>query len=318
VVVTVASLLVGWLAACRDQPAPEVAEEVTPPSRAVDVPVDAAPTSTPSTYDPDLGPLLVVPVVTDGSGRLASVLSPLQPAEVVPGDTTGLATRAGAGRVALFARRGLVAERTLDLALLQPGGTSACPAWPLAPFQPEADSAGLELPVPRAWLVGVPAGRATAVPLDSIEALLPRDSAALAATLTRLASGLADDSTSAFVGLPFAVRRAWRSRDLDDPIVLAVLVRRIPQEDRPLEERTTLAVSARGAPREWRIAWFDRMSGREEEVIATEPLAVLQVGSPPHLAVLLGRDDGTGTALALLERVNGRWRMRWESPVTGC
>jgi hypothetical protein len=289
-----------------------------PVAPSVTRPVVEEPVRTPSTWDPALGPLLVVPGLTDATGAVASVLSPMRPVEVGPGDTSGVVARAGSGRVALFARRGLVAERTLDLAQLRPGGSRVCPAWPLVPFQPERDSAGVELPPVGTWLVGLPAGMATAVPLDSIEALPARDSAMLAATLTRLASGLPEDSASAFGGLPFTVRRAWRSRDLADAIVLAVLVRRIPQEDQPLEERTTLLVAARGVPRDWRIAWFERMRGREEEVIATEPLAVLQVGTPPRLHILLGRDDGTGTALALLERVNDRWRIRWESPVTGC
>jgi hypothetical protein len=102
-------------------------------------------------------------------------------------------------------------------------------------------------------------------------------------------------------------------------VVLAMLVRRIPQEDRPIEERLFVVVSApSGDPRRWRIEWHERVSGREEEVIVTEPLALLRTGNPSHEVLLLGRDDGTGSAVALLERVEGGWRLRWESPITGC
>jgi hypothetical protein len=70
--------------------------------------------------------------------------------------------------------------------------------------------------------------------------------------------------------------------------------------------------------RRWRVEWHERVSGREEEVIVTEPLALLRVGEPAHDVLLLGRDDGTGSAVALLERLDGAWRLRWESPITGC
>ena len=309
------------VAGCRDQPEPTPVADRPVESAPTDTVVEMLPTGEPSTYDPDLGPVLLVPLLTDGNGgAFVSVLSPLQPGDAAIDDTVGLAARVGTGRVALFARRGLVAERLLDLSQLQAGGPAGCPTWPVAALRVDtvAEPGPVDLLGARGWLVGVPTGKATGVPLDSIEAMPARDSAMLAANLTRLASGLGDDTTSVFQGLPFAVRRAWRTRDLSEPLVLAVLVRRIPQEDRPLEERTTLVVTASGDPRSWRIAWVDRMSGREEEVIATEPLAVLQTGSPVHLDILLGRDDGSGTALALLQREGARWRVRWESPVGGC
>ena len=62
------------------------------------------------------------------------------------------------------------------------------------------------------WTAAFAVGRVTAIPLDSIEGLAPRDSARLATDLTRLASGLADDTSSTFRGLPFVVLRAWRTR----------------------------------------------------------------------------------------------------------
>jgi hypothetical protein len=244
-----------------------------------------------------------------------SVLSPLLPVEVPIGDTAGIGGRIGDGVVTLYGREGVRGERVL--AQIEVPAVASCPSWPTGRLSPRLQDSAAS--TPRPWLVALPSGRVDAVALDSIETLAARDSAMLAAALTRLASGLSEDSTSPFRGLPFRVTRAFRSQGLADAFVLGEMVRRVPQEDRPLEERVFVVVSAPSAePAGWRIAWHERVSGSEEEVIATEPLAAVQVGSPPHVVVFLGRDDGTGTALALLERVNGRWRVRWESPVTGC
>jgi len=302
-------------AGCRDEPVVDTAS-VRDSAVVVDsAPVDTVAALTPSSYDAGLGPLLLVPLAGDGTGTLASVLSPLLAVELPISDTTGLAERLGNGDVSLFSRQGALGEAVVSQLELSPG--AACPVWPTGRLSARSsDSASV---VPRSWLVALPAGRAEGVALDSIEALPARDSAMLAASLTRLASGLAEDSGSAFRGLPFRVTRAYRTRGLTEPFVLGEMVRRVPQEDRPLEERLFVIVRTPASdPSGWRIAWHERGAGREEEVIASEPLAVVQSGSPLHVSVFLRRDDGTGTALALLERRNGRWRVRWESPVAGC
>lgn len=300
---------------CQDQPAPAVREPDVAPVVIEIAPVDSVERLTPSSYDPALGPFLLLPQLGDGTGTSVSVLSPLLPMEAPIGDTAGLGVRLGDGVVTLYGREGVRGDRVLSQIQVPSNGT--CPSWPTGRLSPRLQDSAAS--TPRPWLVALPAGRAEAVPLDSIEALPARDSAMLAATLTRLASGLAEDSASPFRGLPFRVTRAFRSQGVSDAFVLGEIVRRVPQEDRPLEERVFLLVSTPSTDaRTWRIAWHERVAGREEEVIATEPLAVVEVVAPRHTVVFLGRDDGTGTALALLERSNGRWRVRWESPVTGC
>ncbi len=304
------------LSAC-DRPA---AEDV--PSVSLDAVVDSVPAvdelpATVSSYNPALGAVLVLPLVSDGGvGDPVALLSPLLSPDTPLDDTTAMGDRLGGGRVQLFERSGMVGERTILAASVQTHPEASCPVWPNARLA--ADDAGMTSGG-RRWFVGFPTGRVQSVPLDSIEALPARDSAALAAALTRLVSALPEDSISSFRGLPFTVTRAYRSRDLPDGFAVGVLVRRIPQEDRPLEERVFVVVSTRDTlPRRWRVVWNSRESGREEEVIATEPLAVVRAVGSARVSLVLGRDDGTGTSLLLLERVGDRWRVRWESPVSGC
>jgi hypothetical protein len=302
-------------AACGDRPATDEATVPVDSGAVVPPATDSVRPSVPSTYDPALGAVLLLPQPGDVSGAAVTILSPLLPADAVVSDTIGLTRRLASGRLALFARRGFVAER--EVGAVEALGDPACPAWPVGRLQA---AAGDSVPLaPRVWTVALPAGVATGIPLDSIEALSVRDSAMLAAGLARVASGLAGDSSSPFHALPFTVTRAYRSLQAADPVVLATLVRRIPQEDRPMEERLFVVVSAPSTDvRRWRVEWHERVSGREEEVIVTEPLALLRVGEPAHDVLLLGRDDGTGSAVALLERLDGAWRLRWESPITGC
>lgn len=279
-----------------------------------------------STYDPDLGELLVVPVFgDDGAPDQVAILSPLRPGDVPVDDTVGLADRLGSGRVLLLSRAG---ERGEGVLRWERGSAAAssdslqCAVWPHGLIAVVADSTRPTLGAGRAmssWSVAVPVGRVTGLALDSIESVSSRDSSDMAVNFSRLASALPEDSTSPFRGLPFTVTRAYRLRATDAPFVMGVLVRRIPQEDRPLEERLLILASLPTvAGGEWTEEWFERTSGREEEVIATEPLAVVRTAPDRSPLVILGRDDGTGTALALLERRNGRWSVRWESPVSGC
>jgi hypothetical protein len=278
--------------------------------------VEEVPSAT-SSYDPALGAVLVLPLATDGgAGEPVALLSPLLPPDAPLDDTAAMTDRLGGGSVQLFSRSGMVGARTIQPASVQTQAGAVCPVWPTARLS--ADDAGVSAPA-RRWFVGFPSGRAQAIPLDSIEALPARDSAALAAALTRLVSALPEDSASSFRGLPFTVTRAYRSRELPDGFAVGVLVRRIPQEDRPLEERVFVVVSTRDTlPRKWSVVWHSRENGREEEVIATEPLAAVRAAGSARVSLVLGRDDGTGTSLVLLERVGERWRVRWESPVSGC
>ena len=119
-----------------DQPAQEsVVVRLDSAGVAPDVPVGPA-----STYDTDLGDVLLVPVLGDaGYAGQVAVLSPLQAPDVPVDDTVGLRGRAGELRVALLGRGGELGEAIVSLMLpgTPPGaaGTESiitCPVWPRA------------------------------------------------------------------------------------------------------------------------------------------------------------------------------------------
>lgn len=263
-----------------------------------------------SGWDSGAGPFVVLPTV-DGGLMAGSLLRP-DASELTVGDTTGIGASSADGRLELFARSGKVgvARLTVEGA---PTVDEGCTAWPVARL---AVDAGVTV---TPWTAAFAVGRVTAIALDSIEGLASRDSARLATDLTRLASGLADDTSSTFRGLPFVVLRAWRTRGLDTAFIVATLARRVNQEDDPKEERLVVVVDAIGDnAKTWTVAWHERASGHEEELVVAEPLLAFRNVGAPDVRLLFGRDDGVALGAAVLSRGTSGWRVLWESAVAGC
>ena len=263
-----------------------------------------------SGWDSGSGPFIVLPTV-DGGVMAGSLLRP-EATELTVGDTAGIGAESADGRIELFSRSGKVgvARLTVEGA---PRVDDGCTAWPVARL---AVDAGIAV-VP--WTAAFAMGRITAIPLDSIEGLAPRDSARLASDLTRLASGLRDDTSSTFRGLPFVVLRAWRTRGLDTAFVVATLARRVNQEDAPKEERLVMVVDVIGDnANRWTVAWHERAAGYEEELVVAEPLLAFRAVGAPDVRLLFGRDDGVALGAAVLSRGKTAWRVLWESAVAGC
>ncbi len=263
-----------------------------------------------SGWDMAAGPFVVLPTV-DGGMVAGSLLLP-EAADSAVGDTTGVGALLPAGRLELFARSGRVSVAQLSVERAPPVDVT-CTAWPVARL---AVDPGASV---QPWTAAFAAGRVTAIPLDSIEGMAPRDSAALAANLTRLASRLPDDSSATFRGLPFVVLRAWRAREADSAFVVAVLARRVNQEDDPKEERLVMVVDAQGTEvAAWRVGWHERASGHEEELVVAEPLLAFRATGTRDVRLLFGRDDGVALSAAVLARRGGEWRVLWESAIAGC
>jgi hypothetical protein len=273
-------------------------------------PEPAATEGSASGWDLAAGPFVVLPTV-DGGMVAGSLLLP-EAADSSVGDTTGVGALVGDARVELFSRGGRVSAGRLAVEL-PPPGEAGCTAWPVARLAVDAGAA-----VPP-WTAAFAAGRVTPIPLDSIEGLAPRDSARLAADLTRLASRLPDDTSATFRALPFVVLRAWRSRGVDSTFVVALLARRVNQEDDPKEERLVLVVDAPGnEAATWRVGWHERASGHEDELVVAEPLLAFRATGTADVRLLFGRDDGVALGAAVLARRAGAWRVLWESAIAGC
>ena len=268
---------------------------------------------TASGWDVKAGPFVVLPTV-DGGMSAGSLLRP-EATELTVGDTIGIGQSVADGRVDLFSRGGQVGEAVLRVERA-PRTDPGCTAWPVARLAAKEGASPLSS---INWTAAFAAGRVTPIPLDSIEGLAPRDSARLAADLTRLASALQDDTSKTFRGLPFVVLRAYRSRGLDTSFVVATLARRVNQEDSPKEERLVLVVDVNGDDaRKWNVAWKERASGREEELVVAEPLLAYRAGAARETHLLFGRDDGIALGAAVLVRGPRGWRLQWESAVAGC
>ena len=263
-----------------------------------------------SGWNGDAGPYLVLPTV-DGGLNAGSFLRP-ESTELSVGDTVGVGATIGNGQIELFSRGGKIATAHLTIERA-PKVEQGCTAWPVARLAMERGQSTAP------WTAAFAAGRVASIALDSIEGLAPRDSARLAIDLTRLASGLRDDTLATFRGLPFVVLHAWRSKGLPTEFVVATLARRVNQEDSPKEERLVIVVDQSGADsKQWTVAWHERASGHEDELVVAEPLLAFRMLRGDDVQLLFGRDDGVALGAAILTRGAKGWRVLWESAVAGC
>lgn len=225
----------------------------------------------------------------------------------VPGDSDGTA-------IVLFPP---APEEPSNVALLRVGDDSSAAAR-LTPtdMQVCGDVATGRLTAGNAgeWTLALSRG-ITPLRVDSIEAMPPSDSSALAADVARLASTVANEAESRFVGLPFAVLAAHRLEIDGATIVVARVARRIPQEAAPLEERTIL-IGDRRDNGPFRIRYSRRSSGSEDVVDHFALLGAVRVGAKHFLVLEIERE--TGSRYEILERDSaGAWQMRW-SRVLSC
>jgi len=281
---------------CERGKAPSRVDTTTPK---VVVPVESTTTASIRSWDPNAGPLLLV--VAESPSR-ALVIAPDS-----ANATAELAAIPHPASVTLLGRSGTV--QTAELPAISDSGACAVATLNAAP-------------PPRPWNVGFIGGVLFPLVMDSIQSLNPADSASLAATVTRLASALPNDSAGRFSGLPFVVRSAWRFTIPGDvQVVVATLARQINQEATPLQERTLLIAERRTNANDttFSMAYSERSYGDEDTVESPDVLAAALLGSDRTAAIVVSRDYGDETAYGLLERTgNGRWRARWTSARRRC
>lgn len=301
-----AFLLLSVLACERTQPSVG-GDSVTDTTPTVVVPIDSQAITETTGWEWDAGAYIVLPTV-DGGVTAGSLLRPGVDGQQI-GDTVGLGRIVQPRRVELFSRAGKVGEADISVEPSQ-RVDSTCAMWPTARLQfPSGQTAP-------GWTVAFAEGRVLPIPLDSIEGMTARDSARLAANLARIASALRDDTVATFRGLPFVVLRAYRAQLPDSAFVVAMLIRRVSQEDAPKEERLVMVVDVSHAdPRRWSASWWERASGIEDELLVAEPLLAFRARGADDVRLLFGRDDGMVLSAAVLTRIAGKWMLQWESPI---
>jgi hypothetical protein len=247
-------------------------------------------------------------MLTQGSSRdQAIVLYPFGD-DSIAAEQLDSASEAGAP-VTLLGRGGTRFDARLGAT--PPEAVDDCEVWPLAAVRPGGTAT---------WAVGFLEGQVTPLPLDSVDVLSSRDSMALAAEASRLASGVTAPSSPAFQGLRFTahdIRRFQAAPGVQ--VMVAHLSRRVNQEANPQEEQTLLVAErdsgATSGP--YTLAYAERSFGREEKVVTPEALAAVRIGAIPTLVV--ARDNEEGVIYVLLERTGRRqWRVRWRSAITRC
>jgi hypothetical protein len=216
------------------------------------------------------------------------------------------------GSAVLFGRGG--ARFAARLGALPDDTESACERWLLRDVRPEAGGTS--------WSVGFVDARVVPVMLDSVDVLSPRDSIALAAEASRVASGVTAPTGPSFQGLRFAARdiRRFQAKPGVQAFV-AHLSRQVNQEANPQVEQT-LIIAERDSgvtTGPYRLVYAERSFGREEAVTTPEVLAAVRLGGSPEPTLVIARDSEGGVVYALIERTGpGRWRSRWTSPPAQC
>lgn len=252
-----------------------------------------------------------------GPALLVEGASPEDAIVLLPfaGDTTDEALLDAAaereGPVTLFGRGG--ARFSAQLGALPDETDGDCPRWPLRDVRGAGGA--------NAWAIGFVGGRVTPLPLDSVDVLSPRDSVALAAEASRLASAVTATTGPSFQGLRFTahdIRRFDAAPGVQ--AMVAHVIRRVNQEANPQEEQTLLIAERDSGVTmgPYHLTYAERTFGREDEVTTPEVLAGARIaGGPPVLVI--ARDGEPGVAYVMLERVDShRWRVRWTSASTTC
>jgi hypothetical protein len=299
-----AVLLVVLLAACERRPAASRTDSAAP---TIAVSRDsAAQRRVASGWNSAAGPVLLV----QGPGREEAIA--LYP---TADDSDAVAQLDSASMrqlpVILVGRGGAVLSAQLGAP--SGDGTDECERWPLRGMQPDSVTT---------WAVGFVNAHVSPVPLDSVDILSARDSMALAAEASRLASAVTLPTDASFQGLRFTahdIRRFVAAPGVQ--ALVAHLVRRVNQEANPREEQTLLIAErdSNTTTGPYHLVYAERDFGREEAVITPEVLAGLRLTPDMPPILIVARDNDSGISYRMIERVGPhQWRARWSSGTISC
>jgi len=308
------------IAACEKRAPPPPPRTATP--RAVGAaPRDTSPptqvAARASSWDSSAGSFLVVRESAPAPDSTALVVFPLIDDSMSVDSVQFDLSTVRSAHVDLFSRRGAAGSARISSVSVEDWRDAECTQWPLATLVGDSSARS-----GNGWTAGFLRGHVQPLPLDSIAASSPGDSARLAAEITRVASALPYDTATLFRGLPFVVRDAYRFPAAPKVEgVIAIIVRKLNQEASPREQHLLLIAErdSGDAAGEYRPVYFDRESGREEAIDVTDIIVGIRLGTTRHAAFLLLREGYESGSYSLLERSGPRtWGIRWTSAHTGC
>jgi hypothetical protein len=251
------------------------------------------------------GPALVLPVA-DNSAAVSIVL-PMMNDSTLSRDSTVTADPLIGTKIDLFDRSGPAGSAQLS-SRGQSSPAEGCLAWPVM---------ALREPVAKVWQAGFKSGVAQSIPMDSLESSTPADSLFITTELARLASALPASNDPSFQGLPFSVKKAYRTKQ---GILIGDIVRKINEEANPREEHLLLIAEPNSSDRARYVTVFhSRAAGSEEAVRTSDVLAAVQFIRNKRAALVISFGYENGNRVALIERLpNGSWKVTWRSAYTGC
>lgn len=298
-------LLVASSLACRGERTPEPRPQAPPLTTPTQ---ETAEEANPAVHwDSAAGDALVLALGATGDSAL--IVRPQYVDSVFDGWTPDDVRPLARSRWDLFGRSGSFGsgQLTPDLKASQ---SEECLTWP----------PGMMSTLKAGWRAGLEAGRATAIPLDSVEALSQTDSSAFVIQVTKLAASTHGPSDSLFASIPFVVRNAYRFRTGDIEAIIASVQRSIHSEANPREEHLFLiAERPVGSSGEYHIAYATRSAGSERGVAITDVLTTVTLSANRRLALIASHEYDDGGEIWWIERIApGRWRATWRSAAVGC
>jgi hypothetical protein len=170
------------------------------------------------------------------------------------------------------------------------------------------------------WTIGISAGAARALPLDSLEGLSRADSLARSVAVTRLAVRVPADTVEVLSGLPYVVRGAWEFT-VDGSVhwLVAIVSRTLELEADPRSEQLLLIGERSEGATAWRTVLGERRSGPESSVDTDDVLAAVELVRTGTPAVFVARRGAGGTSVIAYERsATGSWSPAWQRNPFNC
>ncbi len=257
-------------------------------------------------WDTDAGPVMVVSL---GDADSVAIVLPQATDSTGLSDEDSTVLRSDL-TVDLFGRTGKVSSGAVVSPLVRTTSAGECWWWPPGRLRASRSD----------WRVGFASGRVTGVALDSIEAMSGADSTLLVTSITQSVAALPAASDPKFRGLPFRVRSVYAFRTDSVEGVIADVVRIVNEEANPrLEHFFIIGERPARSAAKYKIAYYSRTAGAEENVQTTELLSVVTIGPTKRLVAVVNVEYDEGGKLGLLERTgSGKWQFRWRSAYAGC